>query len=185
MKFLKKLKQINKLYYTISDLLKIGDYKANSLYVILDRLVEQGELIRLTTGVYILPEKYGEIERIANSLYFPSYLSFEAALAKYGAISQLPYTLMFATPLKTKKLQLDEYRIEYRSIKKTLFWGYKIDREKLYIATPEKAFFDMYYLASYGKVEFDFQAIDKTKVNIKVVNNMLKKYLPLSKQGKV
>nr|NIS39142.1 hypothetical protein [Candidatus Saccharibacteria bacterium]NIV73210.1 hypothetical protein [Calditrichia bacterium]NIW00575.1 hypothetical protein [Candidatus Saccharibacteria bacterium]NIW80933.1 hypothetical protein [Calditrichia bacterium] len=52
MKFLKKLKEINKLYYTTSDLLAISDYEVNSLYVILNRLVKNSELIRLATGIY-------------------------------------------------------------------------------------------------------------------------------------
>ena len=112
MKFIKRLKKINKLYYTIADILTITNYSENSLYVILNRLVKQGELIRITSGIYILPEQYGEIERIANALYFPSYLSFDTALAKFGVISQLPYTLMFATPLKTKTIHLSNYKAE-------------------------------------------------------------------------
>ncbi len=181
MKFLKKLKEINKLYYTTSDLLAISDYEVNSLYVILNRLVKNSELIRLATGIYILPERYGEIERIANSIYFPSYLSFDTALAKYGVLSQLPYTLMFSTPLKTKSIQLGEYRIEYRSIRRTLFWGYTINKEGLYIATPEKALFDMYYLSSYGKIDFDFQSIDKNRVDMEVVDSLRERYLSTSR----
>ncbi len=181
MKFLKNLKEINKLYFTTRDLLAIGNYKPDSLYVVLNRLVKQGELIRLTNGLYILPERYGEIERIVNSIYFPSYLSFEAALAKYGIISQIPYTLMFATPLKTKTIQLGNYRVEYRSIKGNLFFGYTINKEGLFIATPEKALFDMYYLYSFGKTNFDFKAVDQTKVNMKTVKIMIQKYFPPSK----
>jgi len=177
MKFIKRLKKINKLYYTIADILTITNYSENSLYVILNRLVKQGELIRITSGIYILPEQYGEIERIANALYFPSYLSFDTALAKFGVISQLPYTLMFATPLKTKTIQLSNYKAEYKKIKKELFFGYTTNKEGLLIATPEKALFDIYYISSFGKMYFDFKSIDSTKVEIEKVKYMIKKYL--------
>ena len=33
-----------------------------------------------------------ELERTANELYYPSYLSFESALSRYGILSQIPYT---------------------------------------------------------------------------------------------
>jgi len=178
MKFIKKLKKLNKLYYTIADILTISDYSENSLYVILNRLVKQGELVRITSGIYILPERYGEIEQIANTLYFPSYLSFDTALAKFGVISQLPYTLMFATPLKTKTIQLSDYKAEYRKLKKELFFGYTINKEGLFIATPEKALFDIYYISSFGKMYFDFKSIDSTKVEIEKVKYMIKKYFP-------
>ena len=177
MNFIKRLKKINKLYYTIADLLTITNYSENSLYVILNRLVKQGELIRITSGIYILPERYGEIERIANTLYFPSYLSFDTALAKFGVISQLPYTLMFATTLKTKTIKLSDYKAEYKKLKKELFFGYTINKEGLLIATPEKALFDIYYISSFGKMYFDFNSIDVSKVEMKKVKYLIKKYL--------
>ncbi len=181
MKFLNQLKEINKLYFTTRDLQAIGGYNPNTLYVVLNRLVKEGKLIRLTSGIYILPERYGEIERIANSIYFPSYLSFESALAKYGIISQIPYTLMFATPLKTRTILLDNYRVEYRSIKEELFFGYTTNPDGLLIATPEKALFDMIYLSSFGKINFDFQAINKSKIDLRAVKLMIKRYLPQRK----
>ena len=177
MKFLKKLRAIDKLYYTITDILALSAYSKESIYVILNRLVKQGELIRLTSGIYVLPERYGEIERIANALYFPSYLSFETALAKYGVISQIPYTLMLATPLKTKNLQARDYEIEYRKIKNDLYFGYTTNEDGTLIATPEKALFDIYYICSFGKMYFDFKSIDPRRVKIKEVNSMIKKYL--------
>lgn len=177
MKFIKTLQKINKLYYTILDLQIIGPYSKDSLYVVLNRLVKQKELIRLTPGVYILPQRYGEIERIANVLYFPSYLSFDSALAKYGVISQLPYTLMFVSPLKTKTIQLDNYRVEYRKIRRELFFEYAIARDGLFIATPEKALFDIYYFSLLGKMYFDFSSLDLSKIEIEKTRLWVRKYL--------
>lgn len=175
MKLINKLKKINKLYYTIADLQKITGYKTDSLYVILNRFINQKELMRLASGVYILMERYGEIEKIANLIYFPSYLSFESALSKQGVISQMPYLLNFTTVNKTKKLMLGDYRVEYRKIKEELFWGYKMT-DGLMIATPEKALFDMYYIASFGKADFDFQAVDKSRIDMNRVKEMFDKF---------
>ena len=177
MKFIDSLKKINKLYYTTPELAAIGPYSRQSLYVILNRLVKRGQLIRLTPGIYILPEHYGEIERIANMLYSPSYLSFESALAKYGVLSQIPYTLMFATSLKTKRGQLGHYRVEYRKIKNDYFWGYHIARDGLYIATPEKAVFDIYYFTLLGRSVFDFGSLDFRKLDLEKIKIWTHRYL--------
>lgn len=174
MKLLKTLKTINKLYYTIADLQKISDCKPDSLYVALNRLIKQNELHRLAPGLYVLPERYGEIEKIANSIYFPSYLSFESALSRHGVISQIPYTLSFATVLKTKKMRLGVYQVEYRKIKEELFGGYEVTTDGLMVAAPEKALFDMYYIASFGKAGFDFQSVDTGRIDMKQVEEMLK-----------
>lgn len=176
MKLLKTLKTINKLYYTIADLQKITGYRPDSLYVALNRLAKQHELVRLAAGIYILPERYGEIEKIANTIYFPSYLSFESALSKHGAISQIPYALTFATVLKTKKMRLGNCQVEYRKIKEELFGGYEVATDGFMIATPEKALFDMYYIASFGKAGFDFQSVDTGRIDMKQVEKMLNRH---------
>lgn len=176
MKLINQLKTIDKLFYTIADLQKITGFNADSLYVILNRLINQEGLIRLAPGIYILPERFGEIEKIANAVYFPSYLSFESALSKHGVISQVPYLLTFATISKTKKLQLQNYRIEYRKLKEELFFGYEITAEGLMIATPEKALFDMYYIASFGKTGFDFQGVDESRIDMGLVSEWLNRF---------
>ncbi len=86
-KFLKKLKEIGKSYYTLADLSKIYPGKKDSLKVLLFRLTKKKKILRLKRDVYILPEKFSEIEKIANQIYFPSYLSFELALSFFGILS--------------------------------------------------------------------------------------------------
>ncbi len=186
MKLLKKLKELNKLYFTTSDIRKIENYSGGSLYVVLSRLVDRGELIRLTSGIYILPERYGEVEKIANMLYLPSYLSFESALSKYGIISQIPYTLSFATTRKTRKTALDKYAVEYRQLQFDLYFEYSQRDDGVFIATPEKAFFDILYLASLGKLSFDFSSVNLHDIDIdktiRYVNKYLKRLSPKMKR---
>jgi len=173
--FLAKLNTINKDYFAFSDLLKLWDGSSNSLKVLLSRAVKNGELKKLKTNIYIPSNRNVSIEKIANKIYYPSYLSFESALSSYGILSQIPYVLTFATPLKTKKITLDDVRIEYRQIKKDLFFGFVL-KDGLYVALPEKALLDSFYLASLGKLELNFKRLDYGKINKKRFNLWLKKY---------
>ena len=173
MNLIRQLTEIDKLFYTISDIEKIlhsnefskkGSYSRASIYVILNRLIIKGELIRIFSGIYILPDKFIDIERIANILYFPSYLSFESALSRYGLVSQIPYSIIFASMRKTKNIRVGNYNLKYRQIKKPLFFGYEKLENGLYVALPEKSILDMLYIISFGKVYFPLDSVDKTKL---------------------
>jgi len=178
--FLDKLKKINKDYYTLNDLAKISQQRREVLKVIIYRLVKSGKLIRIQRNFYILPEKVSEIEKIANQIYHPSYLSFESALALWGILSQIPYNLTFATILKSKSLIFENRKIEYRKLKKELFFGYNF-KNGVYLAEPEKALLDTFYLASLGKLKINFSQLDYLKINKKKFLNWLKKYPPKTK----
>lgn len=155
----KELKDLGKPYFTIADFEKIFGLKKPSLYVALNRLVKSGVLRRLKRGVYELIFSGARTEEIANQLYWPSYLSFESALSKYGIMDQVPYTLTFATAKKSKKIILVDREVEYRQIKKELFFGYKKAGSVL-IAEPEKALLDQIYLFSLGKSSISFKEWD-------------------------
>ena len=162
------LQRIDKIYYTIADLRKITRLSTNSLYVVLSRLVRRKSLIRLTSGVFMVSDKYNQIDVAANMLYQPSYLSFESALSRYGILSQVPYALTFATTKKTLSKKMDGVAVEYRMLKKSLFFGFERSG-LLFIATPEKALLDTLYFASFGKLivkidQFDVKEINSTKM---------------------
>lgn len=178
--FLEKLKKIEKDFFTLKDLEKVWWGKKETLKVILSRLVKKGRLKRVERNLYLLPEKIVEIEKIANQIYFPSYLSFETALAKYGILSQIPYILTFATLKKTKKLKIENFEIEYRKIKESLFFAFNLQKG-IYIAKPEKALLDTFYLASLGKLKINFKTLDYKKIQKKKLLNLLKKF-PLKTQ---
>lgn len=161
------LRGLNKPYFTVADLEKVLDLKRNSLYVLLNRLVKNGTLIRLKRGVYQPEFQSLELEKVANELYYPSYLSFESALSRYGVLSQTPYVLTFATTKTTKRLNLAGKEVEYRQLKDKLFFGYKLEKG-VYLAEPEKAILDQLYMMGKGKTtsdtsEWSLIDLDKTK----------------------
>lgn len=173
--FLEKLKKIKKTYFTLSDLEKIWGGKRNVLKVVLFRLTKKGQLKRIQKNIYVLPEMTSNVEKIANEIYFPSYLSFESALSKWGILSQIPYALTFATTLKTRKIEIEKTKVEYRKIKKDLFFGYKL-MGGIYLALPEKAILDSFYLASMGKLKINFENLDLKKIKERKFFQWLKKY---------
>jgi len=170
-----KLKEINKVYYTINDLIKISGYSKESLFVTLSRLVNQKRLLRLASGIYILEDNSNKVDFIANTIYSPSYLSFESALSRYGILSQSVYILTFATQKKSLKKILGNIEVEYRQINKSLFGDYKKDGELL-IATPEKALLDSLYFVSWGKMQLSLKSLDLKEINKSMIINLSKKF---------
>lgn len=153
-KLLQKLRGFKKPYFTVADLEKILGMERNSLYVTLNRLVDEGVLVRLRRGAYQPEFQSLELEKVANELYYPSYLSFESALSRYGILSQTPYTLTFATTKGSKKITLAGREVEYRQLKKDYFFGYTLENG-IYVAEPEKAILDQLYMLSKGKAASD------------------------------
>jgi predicted transcriptional regulator of viral defense system len=172
---LKILQKINKPFYTIPDLEKITNLPRNSLYVALKRW-ETGEIIeRVSQGIYIPMGANVSLENVAAQLYIPNYLSFESALARYGVLNLIPYTLTFATTRKTKKYTLQKQEIEFRQISSELFFGYEM-RNGIYIASPEKAFMDQIYFATRGKTTLDLDELDIKKLSIKTLKDLSNKF---------
>jgi predicted transcriptional regulator of viral defense system len=165
--FLQKLKELDKKYFTVADLEKILGIGRGSLYVLLNRLVKSGTLVRLKRGIYQPAFQGLELEKVANELYYPSYLSFESALSRYGILSQIPYILTFATTKTTKRILLTGKEVEYRQLKRNYFFGYTLEKG-IYVAEPEKAILDQLYMISRGKAaseisEWSLVDLDKNK----------------------
>lgn len=172
---IKSLERFNKPFYSIADLEKITGLSKDSLYVTIKRLVDKGILERIGKGIYRLFTAKPSTENIAASLYMPNYLSFESALSRYGVFNLIPYTLTFATTRKTKRLTVEGRDVEFRQIKKELFWGYEI-QGGIYISKPEKAFLDLVYLASRGMASLDLDELDTKKLSMATVKELSKRF---------
>ncbi len=162
------LQSLDRGYFTVADMEKIIGLSRESLKVSLYRLTAKKILTRVKRGVYQLSISEIDVKKIANQLYYPSYLSFESALSIYGILSQIPYTETFATVKKSKKMTLGNTEVEFTQLKKELFFGYVLDKG-IYIAEPEKALLDEFYLVSRGKRsinidELDLKEIEKEKI---------------------
>lgn len=160
-----RLASFRKAYFTVADLEKMLGLPRASVYVTLHRLVQSGLLIRLRKNAYTTFTETVDAEKVVGELYWPCYLSFESALSQYGILSQLPYTLRFATTRPSKKMSIGTVAVECSHLKPDLFFGYILKNERN-IATPEKALLDQLYLVSRGKAtltveELDLRDLDK------------------------
>ena len=172
---LKILQKINKPFYTITDLEKITSLPRISLYVALKRWVSGGVIERVAQGIYLPMGSVISMENVAVQLYIPNYLSFESALAKYGILNLIPYTLTFATTRKTRRYILQKQEVEFRQIAPELFFGFEI-RNGIYIATPEKAFLDQVYFVARGKATLDLDELDIKKLSTKTLKDYSKQF---------
>jgi len=179
--FIKTLKSLDRGFFTMADLEKITGMERNSLKVTLNRLVKQKLLVRLKRGVYQLEMVYANTRKIANQLYYPSYLSFESALSVYGILSQIPFTQTFATTKKSKKMIIGDTEAEFTQLKSELFFGYKLEKDG-YIAEPEKALLDQLYLISRGKRSIDIKELDLKEIDVKKLDEFAKAFPPYINQ---
>ncbi len=85
----------------------------------------------------------------ANELYSPSYISLESALSWYGFIPEGVFQVTSCSSRKTQSFDTPLGGFNYRHIKPTLFFGYRLEEWNNYhfaIAEPEKAVIDYLYL---------------------------------------
>lgn len=119
----------------------------------LSRMVKNGEYIKIVKGLYETnPSTPGYL--LAGSIYGPSYLSFEFALAYHGLIPEAVYTFTSATFDKKKKKKFETHfgTFTYRDVPREVYHlGVEVVREGDYpfwIASPEKALCDVLYTKS-------------------------------------
>lgn len=157
----------------------------------LTRMVQNGEYVKIVKGLYET-EKSVPGYLLAESIYGPSYLSFEFALSYYGLIPETVYTFTSATfeKKKKKKYTTPMGTFTYRDIPSRAYpYGVKVVREGEYfykIATAEKAICDQLYktkaIANYKELQdllFADLRIDKEelkKLNVEDIALLSEKY---------
>ena len=107
---------------------------------------------------------------MANTIYHPSYVSYEMALNYYDFIPEGVFIITSATSRHTYKFSTEIITFLYRKIRSDLFWGYDLINYKNYsfkIADPEKTLLDYFYLHPELK---DFDDFEGMRVNVDIVN---------------
>ena len=127
--------------------------------------------IKLRNGLYGLKADPPTDLEIANRLYFPSYVSFEYALAHYRIIPESVYTITSATPKITREFTVQGKSYEYYRIKKEAYRGYRSEKKGqtvILIAEPEKALVDYLYFVDL-KRRFLNERLNLRKIKKKIV----------------
>jgi predicted transcriptional regulator of viral defense system len=130
---------------TVNDIRKI---EPDFYLARLNEWQKKGYIKKLRRGYYMFADAVLNEEMlflIANKLYSPSYISFEIALSHYGLIPEGVYLITSASSKKTARFKTPISEFAYRRIKRTIFYGYKIEQHKgqgYKIAEMEKAILD-------------------------------------------
>jgi predicted transcriptional regulator of viral defense system len=164
----RELRSTGKAFFTLPDLEKVTGLQKGSLYVSLNRWLKRGILERAQRGVYVIPGEGQRLDVVAGQLYFPCYLSFEAALSRLGVLNLVPYSLTFATTRKTRNAMLLGQEVLYRQIKTELFFGFGIENG-LYVAEPEKALLDLIYMNTLGNASLPLEELDVRSLSRKTL----------------
>ena len=117
----------------------------------ISNLIRNGDLIRLKKGFYTFSKPYQtkpiDLISVANSLYTPSYVSFDYALSFYGMIPERVSEITSATSKNEKLFETPIGRFSYKKVPLQAYslgvdWMYDENDGGRFIATPEKALCD-------------------------------------------
>jgi len=178
---LQELKKIQRLCFGYEDIAKVFGISPASAKVTASRYVRQGLLLRIKKNVYVRRDVWdasGMEEKFlfANLVQVPSYISLMTALAYYEATTQVLRDYFESVAIKrTKEIDLKGSVFRYTKVASGLYFGFKKEKG-FFIATPEKAFLDAFYLMSYGRYSLDISALDEMKLDRDEVNRLSKKF---------
>ena len=102
---------------------------------------------------------------LVNLGQVPSYISLTIALEYYEVTTQVLRDFFESVVIKrTKEINVNGSVFKYTKIAGDLYCGFKKAKD-FFIATPEKALLDAFYLMSYGRYSLDTSALDATKLD--------------------
>lgn len=153
---------------------------------------KKGYLIKIRNNFYcfsdaIINEEF--LYLVANTIYQPSYLSFETALSYYNIIPEGVYTLTSATTTKTNEFSTPIANFSYRNFKTNLFFGYQLVAYKnqyFKIASLEKTVLDYLYLNAQINEIDDFDLLRWNKEELQRIDiTLFNSYLNLFNFGRL
>ena len=110
-------------------------------------LEEAGLVRRLRQGLWALKP---DVEPFVVPPYltapFPAYVSFWSALSHHGMIEQIPRQISVASLDRARRIETSAGTFAVHHLAPELFGGYHGSEEAGYLATPEKALFDVAYV---------------------------------------
>ena len=172
-----QLLKIEKPFFSLDDVAYALGIQPASAAVLCSRYVRKGLLVRLKRGLYARTEQLRnfsqqDLFRLSNFLQVPSYISLTTALSYHGLTTQVQRGFFESISLKrTRKFEVAQFTFHYSKISLDLYKGYE-RIEGVFIALPEKALLDSFYLASLGRYSLDTSALDLSRLNNEVLENL-------------
>ncbi len=130
----------------VAALLQVSSSNATT---ILRRLAAEGMIIHLSRGRWLVNQRLDRLALPELILApYPAYISLQSALFHHGMIEQIPSVIYAVTPARPRRLRTPMGTISFHRMPPELFKGFELaTASDAKIATPEKALFDLVYLA--------------------------------------
>ena len=176
-----ELNNIQKPYFGYEEIARVFGISAASAKVTVSRYAKQGLLLRIKRNLYVRREVWNAAGReekfvLANLGQTPSYLSLSTALDYYEITTQMQKDFIESVAVKrTRELRINGSVFLYTKVKEDLYFGFRREND-FFIATPEKALLDAFYLMSYGRYALDISALDADKLDRKQISRLSKKF---------
>ena len=176
MKFL-ELYKINKFCFGYEDISRVLGISPASAKVTASRYTQQGLLLRVKKNLYVLRHVWDAAGRedklrLANLSQVPSYISLMTALDYYDITTQVQRDFFESVAVKrSKEIRLNGSVFRYAKLAAHLYSGF-IKEKDLFIATPEKALVDAFYLMSYGRYSLDIPSLDAAKLDRREIERL-------------
>lgn len=167
---LQELNSIKKIYFGYEEIARVFGISLDSAKVTASRYVRQGLLLRVKRNLYVRREVWNaatieEKFSLANLAQVPSYISLTTALEYYEITTQMLRNFYESVAIKrTKEINLNGSVFRYTKLTSDLYFGF-IKEKGVFIATPEKALLDAFYLMSYGRYSLDISALNAAKLD--------------------
>ncbi len=142
---------IDKKIITSDELKLLRWIEGNSFKKRLSYQIKKWQFFKIRKGLYVIWNisdlKEKDFLTIANSIYKPSYISFETVLREEWLIYQ-HYDSIFVASNYKKELQILNQNIQFKKLPQDLLVNMEwINNEKgYYIASPERAVLDTLFL---------------------------------------
>ena len=181
------LNKIRKPYFGYEEIARVRGISLDSAKVTASRYVRQGLLLRLKKNIYVRRDVWNVANkedkfRLANLGQSPSYISLMTALDYYEITTQVQQDFFESVAVRrTKEIQVNGSVFRYSKIDERLFFEFKKENG-VFIASPEKALLDTFYLMSYGRYTIDISALDADKLDRKIIKQLSREF-PLKTQN--
>lgn len=176
-----RLNNISKFYFGYEDIAKALGISAGSAKVTASRYARQGILVRVKRNIYVLRNTWkaaGREEKfmLANLGQVPSYISLMSALDYYEITTQVQRGFFESAAIKrTKEIEIDGSIFKYVKINSAYYFSFKKEKD-FFIATPEKALVDAFYLMSFGRYALDISALSAEKLDKESIQRISKAF---------
>lgn len=164
------LQKIEKPYFGVEDIANALGIALSSAKTTANRYTKQGILLRIKNNMYVLKAAWIAAGRedkflLANYCQVPSYLSLMTALDYFEITTQVQKNFFESIAIKrSKEIAVDGTVFRYVKLAPNLYGGFKKEKN-FFIAAPEKALLDAFYLMSCGRYGFDLASLDPAKLD--------------------